>query len=195
MTAQQNITHKRPVTAVADGMIFILLIVALSVGWWLRQSTLFATVRIPVQGLEVAIPSNSIPLSGDDAYAAITSEGLTVRINILAPPSIGVDDPVALMTNRALKQGARYDLYQAIGSDLYKLAERPAGVLEYAYVDNNNDSFFASSLQVIHGYELLVGQGEQLYVLTLEAPEHKWEEVEALWPRLRDSLRLTGGAS
>jgi hypothetical protein len=176
-------------------MLFILLIVALSVGWWLRQSTLFATVLIPMQGVEVAIPSNSIPLTGDDAYAAITSEGLTMRFNMLPAPSIGVDDPVALMTNRALKQGSRYELYQAIGSDLYKLAEHPAGVLEYAYVDANNDSFFVSRLQVIHGYELLVGQGEQLYVLTLEAPEDKWEEVEALWPRLRDSLRLTGGAS
>ncbi|MGB0388832.1 MAG: hypothetical protein ACPGWR_28765 [Ardenticatenaceae bacterium] len=184
-----------PVTRMVDLLVFILLIGSLVVGWQLRQLALFSTEEVTVQGLSVAIPSHSIPLSSNDQFAVVTPDGLIVRINVLPAPPIGVEDPLALVTGRALSQGQAYEVYQTIGSDILMLGELPAGILEYAYVDAQNDTFFASSLKVIRGYELLVGQGEQLYVLTLEAPDSNFSAVEALWPRLKDSWQLKGAES
>ncbi len=184
-----------PVSRVVDLIVLILVIGALLVGWQLRQIALFSTKDITVQDLSVGIPTNSIPLSGDDELAFVTPDGLIVRINILPAPPIGIKDPLALVTGRAVSQEEAHDVYQTIANDTLTLEERPAGLLEYAYVDEQNDSFFASSLQVIRGFELLVGQGDEVYVVTLEAPDHQFGAVETLWPRLQDSLRLKRGQS
>ena len=199
--AQTSPSQSPPVSRLVDLIVLILVIAALGVGWQLRQITLFSTELVTVQNLTVLVPSNSLPLGAshswhrEDEFATVTPDGLTVRINVLPAPPIGVEDPLALVTNRALNQGQAYDMYETLDSDRLMLNETAAGVLEYAYVEAPSDAFFSSSLEVIHGFELLVGQGNEVYVVTVEAPESQFDQVERLWAQLQESLRLQGEQS
>ena len=195
--AQTSRTQAPPVSRLVDLIVLILVIGALGVGWQLRQITLFSTELVTVQNLTVLVPSNSLPLGshGEDEFATVTPDGLIVRINVLPAPPIGVEDPLALVTNRALSQGQVYEMYETLDSNRLMLDDTAAGVLEYAYVDAQSDSFFSSSLEVMRGFELLIGQGNEVYVVTVEAPDSQFDQVERLWAQLQESLRLQGEPS
>ncbi len=193
--ARTSPTPTPPVSRLVDLIILILVLAALVVGWQLRQMTLFSTELVTVQNLAVLVPSNSLPLDGEGELAVVTPDGLIMRINILPAPPIGIEDPMALVTNRALSQGRLYEMYETIDSDRLVFDDSVAGVLEYAYVNEQASTFFSSSLEVIHGFELLIGQGDEVYVVTLEAPESQFDQVERLWAQLQESLRLQGEPS
>lgn len=185
----------RPISWPVDALIVLLLLASLVGAWQIRQGILFATTPVSIQGLNLAIPANSIPLRGEDTYAVVTPDGIIVRVNTLPVPPIGLDDGVALATSRALTRAPLHDVYQTLSTEILTVDGRYAGLLEYAYVDSDNESFFASSLQIIRGYDLLVGEGENLYVLTVEGPERKSADVDSLRWRLQESLDVVGGDS
>ncbi len=193
--AQTSPSQSPPVSRLVDLIVLILVIAALGVGWQLRQMTLFSTELVTIQNLAVLVPSHSLPLDGEDEFAIVTPDGLIMRINVLPAPPIGIEDPIALVTNRALSQGQVYEMYETIDSNRLTLDESVAGVLEYAYMNGQTSTFFSSSLEVIHGLELLVGQGNDVYVVTVEAPESQFDQVEQLWTQLQESLRLQGEPS
>ncbi|MBA3533791.1 MAG: hypothetical protein H0T73_17885 [Ardenticatenales bacterium] len=180
-----------PVTRSADWMVLGLAIVALMLGWLLRQQALYATETVQAGGLQLSVPAGSLPLGSNDTLGLLSPDGMAVRVNQLPLPPIGAEGGEGLVASRALKQAQAFDVYQAIGSQLADVAGIKAGILEYAYVTTGETNFFASELDIIHGYEALVPQGESLYVITLEAPESQWADVEALWPRLIESLRFS----
>ena len=92
--------------------------------------TLFSTEVATVKNLAVLVPSNSLPLDSEDEFAVVTPDGLIMRINILPAPPNGIEDPMALVTNRALSQGQLYEMYETIDSDRLVFDESIAGVLE-----------------------------------------------------------------
>lgn len=193
--AQTSLSQSPPVSRLVDLIVLILVIAALGVGWQLREMTLFSTELVTVQNLAVLVPSNSLPLDGDDQFAVVTPDGLIMRINVLPAPPIGIEDPIALVTDRALSQGQIYEMYETLDSNILNIDESLAGVLEYAYVNGETSTFFSSSLEVMHGFELLIGQDNDVYVVTLEAPESQFDQVERLWAQLQESLRLQGEPS
>ena len=179
-----------PVSRSADWMVLGVALVALLLAWLLREQALSASEPVTVDGLQMALPAHSFPSGTDGQFAATTPDGLIVRVTPLPAPTTGGDDPLTLATARAITQGQALTLYRTVTTDVAAVGDRPAGVLEYMYVNADSGNFFSSVLEVVHGYELLVTRGDQLYVLSLEAPEAQWDEVQALWPRLVNSLRF-----
>lgn len=184
-----------PLTRSADWMVLGLLVAALVLAWFLRQQSLFATESASAQGVQITVPAGSLPLDGDNTLALLSPDGMLLRVELLALPPIGSEDMSGLVTSRALNQAGAYEVYRTIGSDTATVAGQPAGTLEYAYVMADNESFFASDLEIIHGYEALVPRPDGLYVFTLEAPESQLAEVEAYWPRFLEGVRFTEGGS
>ena len=197
MSANTIALSQKPasVSRSADWMVLGLLLFALAAGALLRQSQLFATYSTSVGGLTLALPADSVPVSSEP-YEAVTPDGLTVRVTQLPAPALGLENIDAMTTQRAMAQGQALPMYRTISTDVMEVAGQPSGVLDYAYVSDQS-SFFSSGMEIVQGREVLVGQGESLYAVTVEGPESASDALEAFWPRLLASLRFdaapTGG--
>lgn len=178
----------KPLSRMADYMVLGLLVLALLAGYFLRQSNLFATRSVTVDGLTMAVPQDSVARS-NTPLELVTPDGLTVRVATQAAPPVGVADLGALTANRALEQGRVLSMYRTIEADTATVAGQEAGVLDYAYVNDQN-TFFTSGLEVQHGRELLIGRGENVYIVTVEGPDSASDALEDFWPKLLNSLRL-----
>lgn len=176
----------------ADLFVLILAVVALVGGALLRQGNFNATETASTQGVSFSIPRGAIAQTEGQTYVATTNEGLTVRVETLPVPPIGAEDVAALATTRAIQLAQGRQLFQSVGTDKTTVGDKTAGVMEYQYVLSSSDQIFASGLQVINGYELLVANGETLYAISLEGPSDKRAELDALWSQIQSSVRFGG---
>lgn len=178
----------KPLSRMADYMVLGLLIFALVAGYFLRQSNLFAVRDVTVGGLTFAVPRDSVMVS-NDPFELATPDGLTVRVVTEPAPATDIADLGALTGSRALKQSSRLAMYQALDADTAEIAGQPVGILDYAYV-NDQASFYTSGLEVEHGREVLIGQGNQVIIVSVEGPDSASELLEDFWPKLLNSLRF-----
>lgn len=174
----------------ADWLVLALVLASLLTAWLVRQQALTASETVNLNGLQMALPAGSIAAPSDGQYAAVTPDGLTVRVNQLPPPPAGTAGVQALAVNRALQQGQTLTLYRVIANTPTTVNNTPGVVLDYAYVQDAANPASTTGLTVMRGSEVLVGRGNQVYSVALEAPESQWPEVQSLWPRLLASLTL-----
>ncbi len=190
-TTSSRTTPELPVPRTADWLVVALVLMALLLAWIIRQQTLFATQPVQFEGIQLSLPAGTLPLDEADQFAVTTTDGLTVRINRMPAPPVGTQDTLALAANRSLEQARTLTMYRVIANEPATVAEHTGSMLEYAYVQDDSTSLSPAGLTVIHGYELLLPLDNQVYTIALEASEMQWNEVQAFWPRLLASLRLS----
>lgn len=184
-----------PVTwRMADSSVLIIAIVALIIGVVLRQTTLFATSPVDLGAVAFDIPAGAIARTQGPGYLATTENGFSIRVEEVAAPPIGTDDLIALTAARSLTLAEGRPMFQSLETAEVDVGGTAAAELEYAFVSSNSDSMFASGLEITHGYELIVPQGETLYAISLEGPEEQSEALAATWERVKSSVRIEGDA-
>jgi hypothetical protein len=176
----------------ADLTVLLLVVVALLGGVFLRQSNFNATTETSTNGVTFNIPRGAYSRTEGETYIATTPEGFSVRVQTLEIPPIGAEDAAALAATRAIQLAQGRDMFQSVGTEAVQVAERAGAVMEYQYVQNNNDQLFSNTLQVVNGYELLVAHEGRLYAISLEGPSDKRAELDALWSQIQSSVRFGG---
>jgi hypothetical protein len=175
-----------PLKKSADLMVLVVTIAALIVAWQIRGSVVNATMQVEAAGVSLSVPANSITLQGTADFGAWRApDGLIVRINVLEHNGIPGTETLARLNERKAN-GVNYTMMPK------EKVDRWGGkhdCIEYAYVHStvtNN----ATSLQVMRGYEVLVVRGAEMFVVSLEAEQDKFYQVEEFWPRLLDSVKI-----
>jgi hypothetical protein len=185
----------------ADLMVIILVVLALVGSWIIRGQQLAATEPGSAPGLNFSVPAGSLTIPSENGYAATTTSGLSVKVRELPLPATlqnTGDDPTGNVTgtltlvaaNWALSQASETNLFRVLENQSAQLAGQDAIVQEYVYVDADNTSLYSNALQVIQGYALITIQNGKPYLITLDAPEDNFAEVQDFWPRLLASLRF-----
>lgn len=184
----------------ADLMVLVLLVASLLGAWAIRGQELAATTPGGITGLGLVVPAGSLTVPSEEGYAATTPSGIAVKAHELAlaeAPVIGVQ-PTGNTTGTltltasswALGQATETSLFRVIESQTIEIANQQAIVQEYMYVDADNTSLYSNELQVIHGYALITIRDGKPYLVSLDGPEERFDEVSAFWPRLLGSLRF-----
>jgi hypothetical protein len=185
----------------ADLMVVILVVACLLGAWAIRGQQLSASETGSTPGVTFSVPAGSLTVPAETGYAATTPAGLSVQVRELPLPVVPAasgDSPTGNVTgtltlvaaNWALNQASQTNLFRVLENQSLTVAGQEAIVQEYVYVDADNTSLYSNALQVIQGYGLITIQSGKAYLITLDAPEDAFEEVQAFWPRLLDSLRF-----
>jgi hypothetical protein len=185
----------------ADLMVIILLVASLLGAWAIRGQQLAATTPGGIPGLALVVPARSLTVPSEEGYSATTTGGIAVKASQLAlaeAPAVGEQAPTGNVTGTltltasswALSQAATTSLFRVLESQTIELDGQPAIVQEYMYVDTDNTSLYSNELQIIHGYALITVRDGQPYLVSLDGPEERFDEVVAFWPRLLGSLRF-----
>lgn len=176
----------------ADVIVLALVVIALCAGVLLRQSHLNAMQSASFEGLVFDTPRGAIMHSGKDEYQAIAKNGVTLTVQKLPAPPIGVADTAALAATRAVELGRQRTLFESTATDQAQAAGRPAGLMSYQYVDSRTNQFFVNGLRVIDGRELLIPADQSFYAVSLEAPSDRRADLDALWPKIQSSIGFGG---
>lgn len=174
----------------ADWFVLALVIITLLTTWFLRQQALTSSEQFNLGGVQVSLPSGSMAAPNAGQFAVVTPNGLTVSVNEAPAPPVGTEGIQALAVNRALQQGKALTLYRVIANTPTTVNNTPAAVLDYAYVQDSANPLSTTGLIVIRGREILVGRANQVSIVSLEAPEAQWLDVQTLWPQLLQSITL-----
>lgn len=190
---------KVPVTA--DLMVVILVVISLLGAWAIRGQQLSATLPGNIDGLSFVVPAGSLTVPSENGYAATTPGGLAVNARALTlaqTPVVAGDNPTPNVTatltlvasSWALNEAGQTNLFRVLENQSTTIAGQEAIIQEYVYVDADNTSLYSNALEVVHGYALITIQNGKPYLVTLNAPEASFADVEAFWPRLLSSLRF-----
>lgn len=185
----------------ADLMVLVLLVAALLGAWAIRGQQLAATTPGGIPGLGLVVPAGSLTVPSEEGYAATTPSGIAVKARELAlaeAPVIGAPSPTGNVTGTltliasswTLSQATETSLFRVVESQTIEVAGQQAIVQEYMYVDTDNTSLYSNELQIIHGYALITVRDGKPYLVSLDGPEERFDEVSAFWPRLLGSLRF-----
>lgn len=184
-----------------EWVVFVVIIVALLLGWFLKSSVEGQTARTTIENLSLTYPASwlKVPsVAGQDALwsAADARSGsvyptqLVIRKASLSPAAPGSDDRLApSISSWTFGRGQTLNHYQVLETKRLNLAGQAAAEIDYAFVNQPIASPYRRALPVVvEAVDYLVPSQETLYIITLAADSSRFAQEQAQFETILQSL-------
>lgn len=174
----------------AELLVWVVVLVALLLGWGVKAGAEARAVHIQFDGLRVSYGHNWIrePVTPPDLLK-ISNPGADARfkttITVSAWPAESPESAAKALNQRRLQI---HQLYQFLGGETISWRGQEAYRNQFAYVYVSPDLLRPRVPVVLHGMDHLFVYGDRLYVITVLSDESVYNEALVEWERLLNSL-------
>jgi hypothetical protein len=184
-----------------DLYVIATIVIAILLGWLVRNSTLNAVRQYTFEG---GVPAITLPVHW---ISSTTQEGLLLRaidprspstfnglVEVSARPLREGEDLTVLNVSWPLKRSGELDRFRTLSSRAMIAPDgEPAQLITYAYIaDPTRESGSLGMPVVVRGQDLIMMVGEgtdrQLVVITTAADATDWQRESPVFERLYDQL-------
>jgi len=182
----------------ADGLVILLVILALGGGWALKTSAQSQTVPYLLDGLRFNLPSGRIAEmeNGIRSVELAGSFGAT-RFEVRNQPLQGVESiPQALLAASdalTLERARTYTAYRTLEIDETPLLGEVGLLVSYTFVEENPNALSQQLPVVMRGEDRLCLLDGHLLVFTVQAEGSRFTAAQRQFRALCNSSQLEGG--
>ncbi len=175
----------------ADWVVIGLVILALILGWILRDAVLFRTTPFTVSDISGRYPAGWVSQTGDDPLLRVrdpSNAGFGVVIELWSRPLAADADPTMVLDALALERAGANAAYRTLDTDQVVVRGGTAirRMFTYVYVDPN--PYTDRLPQVVRGMDLAFQDGGRVIVVTLVSDADEFDAQMSRFLDLVESL-------
>ena len=172
----------------ADAVVIVGALVAVLLGWFVKQYDDTRMVDADVEGISISYPRGwlSLPAQEPALFQAVSDQEVGTRLTLYAQPSAATDIRQAPIFAGSINPAEGETAYSRLASGPATVAGNDAIRSDYAYVQTTVGR--ATAPVVIYGRQYNWIANGTLYVLALEAPEDQWNTARDHFARILDTV-------
>ena len=182
-----------PRITLADAVVIVGALVAVLLGWFVKQYDDTRMVDANVEGISISYPRGwlALPAQEPALFQAVSDEEVGTTLTLYAEPSVATDIRQAPMFAGSINPAEGETAYSQLESGPATVGGSDAIRADYAYVQTTVGR--ATAPVVIYGRQYNWVANGTLYVLALEAPEDQWNAARNHFARILDSVASSSG--
>ncbi len=164
-------------------IVVALVVVALLAGWGVKAAAEGRTAAVEAEGLQLRYPAGWVRVSVEPPVLLRAEEWLgpaRSAITVQRRPLPAVQNPLrAAQQTLTMERARTWTAYRTLETDeAATVAGRAATRVAFAYVETNPNPYLETMPVVMYGEDYLIQVGNDVYVVTLTAPEAYYSRVQ-----------------